>query len=95
MLLSLATANAQAFPSPRSQETQMFAPQQRAKSKNSAEPLIKVYRECDSHGCCFDDIDQRCALTEFEKVQRALQSELARWAEEARKKLESSQQNPN
>jgi invasion protein IalB len=47
-------------------------------------PSIERRRECDSNGCYFDD-------PEFEKAQQArqaLQNELQRCAEEARKKLE-------
>jgi hypothetical protein len=75
MLLLSATANAQCveFPAADGRPLVRVCPQERP-------------RECDDHGCYFDDLKKW-------RAPNALQEDLQRRAEEARRKLESSQKN--
>jgi hypothetical protein len=50
-------------------------------------------RECDFHGCYFDDLKKWRALQN--DLHKDLQNELQRRAEEARKKLEANRKNSN
>lgn len=76
LLLPMATADAQTFQLPPYLGMQVFGPAEE----------MKRPRECDAHGCYFDDLKKWRAQKEIQRG--ALQEELERRAGE-RKKLES------
>jgi hypothetical protein len=77
MLFSLATANAQCVDLPA------------ADGRPSVRLCLQERpRECDDHGCYFEDLKKW-------RAPNALQEELQRSADEARKKLEADRKNSN
>ena len=81
MLLSLAVANAQCieFPAANGRPSVRLCP-------DDTRP-----RECDFHGCYFDDLKKWRAR----QNDSDLQNDLQRLAEEVRRKLEADRKNPN